>query len=435
MPAAERARSDRCGRGRLRRAQPRHNGSIGRAVRALRRAHRHEDLLDVAATQPRRPARAHADDADQSQREAEAVLARRRDTRAVRGSVRGGGRRARRSEARLGARQVRTTVRQGARCAGRGRRTRSRCRRRKRRRRATTASIGAVGDLLGGFLGGKEQRADSMSRSMSRSQGRASTARKRLESASNRAEEKQDALANLEQEFEADLAAVHAEAEAVAAAIDTHAGAAREDRREGRRHRPRVGAAPELLEPAAQGPPVPWRLPMLSLLRRNRDFRTVFTAQVISYMGDWFATVAVLGLVLDLTDSSFARGDGLRCAEPSRVLRDAARRHGRRPVRPAQGARDRVVGASRSPRSGSCSSAPVECGWPSSRRAMISLLGAFFAPASQCCAAEPRRQERPAARDGADGVDMGSDARDRRRARRGRSRCCSDATPRSSPTR
>ena len=44
---------------------------------------------------------------------------------------------------------------------------------------------------------------------------------------------------------------------------------------------------------------------MLSLLRRNRDFRTVFTAQVISYMGDWFATVAVLGLVLDLTDSGF----------------------------------------------------------------------------------------------------------------------------------
>jgi MFS family permease len=45
---------------------------------------------------------------------------------------------------------------------------------------------------------------------------------------------------------------------------------------------------------------------MISLLRRNRDFRTLFTAQVISYMGDWFATVAVLGLVLDLTDSGFA---------------------------------------------------------------------------------------------------------------------------------
>jgi hypothetical protein len=80
--------------------------------------------------------------------------------------------------------------------------------------------VGAVGDLLGGFLGGKGN-VRSMSRSISRSQGRASTAGKRLESASNRAEEKQDALANLEQEFEADLSAVHAEAEAAAAAIDT----------------------------------------------------------------------------------------------------------------------------------------------------------------------------------------------------------------------
>jgi MFS family permease len=41
---------------------------------------------------------------------------------------------------------------------------------------------------------------------------------------------------------------------------------------------------------------------VLDLLRRNRDFRALFSAQVISYMGDWFATVALLGLVLDLTD-------------------------------------------------------------------------------------------------------------------------------------
>jgi MFS family permease len=45
---------------------------------------------------------------------------------------------------------------------------------------------------------------------------------------------------------------------------------------------------------------------MLSLLRRNRDFRAVFCAQVISYAGDWFATVAVLGLVIDLTHSDLA---------------------------------------------------------------------------------------------------------------------------------
>ena len=45
---------------------------------------------------------------------------------------------------------------------------------------------------------------------------------------------------------------------------------------------------------------------MISLLRRNRDFRAVFVAQVISYMGDWFASVAMLGLVLDETHSDLA---------------------------------------------------------------------------------------------------------------------------------
>lgn len=45
---------------------------------------------------------------------------------------------------------------------------------------------------------------------------------------------------------------------------------------------------------------------MIDLLRRNRDFRAVFLAQLISYAGDWFATVALLGLVLELTHSSLA---------------------------------------------------------------------------------------------------------------------------------
>jgi Na+/melibiose symporter-like transporter len=45
---------------------------------------------------------------------------------------------------------------------------------------------------------------------------------------------------------------------------------------------------------------------VLSLLRRNRDFRLVISAQVISYAGDWFATVALLGLVIDLTHSDLA---------------------------------------------------------------------------------------------------------------------------------
>lgn len=45
---------------------------------------------------------------------------------------------------------------------------------------------------------------------------------------------------------------------------------------------------------------------MISLLRRNRDFRSVFFAQLVSFAGDWFATVAMLGLVIDRTGSNVA---------------------------------------------------------------------------------------------------------------------------------
>ena len=39
------------------------------------------------------------------------------------------------------------------------------------------------------------------------------------------------------------------------------------------------------------------------MLRSNRDIRSLFAAQVVSYCGDWFAYVAFVGLVQDLTDS------------------------------------------------------------------------------------------------------------------------------------
>jgi MFS family permease len=45
---------------------------------------------------------------------------------------------------------------------------------------------------------------------------------------------------------------------------------------------------------------------VLDLLRRNRDLRLLFFAQVVSFLGDWFADVALLGLVLDLTHSPIA---------------------------------------------------------------------------------------------------------------------------------
>jgi MFS family permease len=42
---------------------------------------------------------------------------------------------------------------------------------------------------------------------------------------------------------------------------------------------------------------------MWTLLRTNRDIRSLFVAQVVSFMGDWFAYVAFVGLVQDLTDA------------------------------------------------------------------------------------------------------------------------------------
>lgn len=43
--------------------------------------------------------------------------------------------------------------------------------------------------------------------------------------------------------------------------------------------------------------------PYLDLLRRNGAFSRLFSAQLISFAGDWFATVAILGLALELTGS------------------------------------------------------------------------------------------------------------------------------------
>ena len=42
----------------------------------------------------------------------------------------------------------------------------------------------------------------------------------------------------------------------------------------------------------------------LSLLRRNPEFRRLYVAQVISFGGDWFLTIALFGLVLELTGSA-----------------------------------------------------------------------------------------------------------------------------------
>src|SRR5215813_12551829 len=41
----------------------------------------------------------------------------------------------------------------------------------------------------------------------------------------------------------------------------------------------------------------------LALLRQNRNFRLLWVAQIVSELGDWFYTLAVYNLLLDLTGS------------------------------------------------------------------------------------------------------------------------------------
>jgi MFS family permease len=53
----------------------------------------------------------------------------------------------------------------------------------------------------------------------------------------------------------------------------------------------------------AAGPPAGWRA-YVSLLRRNAALRRLFLGEIISYCGDWFLTVALLDLVLRLTQSA-----------------------------------------------------------------------------------------------------------------------------------
>jgi MFS family permease len=64
---------------------------------------------------------------------------------------------------------------------------------------------------------------------------------------------------------------------------------------------------PDAIEPAGDGSPRPSRRPGrgegLALLRRNRDFRRLYVAQLISFAGDWFLFVALAGLVFSLTRS------------------------------------------------------------------------------------------------------------------------------------
>lgn len=59
----------------------------------------------------------------------------------------------------------------------------------------------------------------------------------------------------------------------------------------------------EQREKAGETPPRSGLRASLSLLAENRDFRNLYVASLVSYMGDWFLSVALLGMVLQITHS------------------------------------------------------------------------------------------------------------------------------------
>jgi MFS family permease len=121
---------------------------------------------------------------------------------------------------------------------------------------------------------------------------------------------------------------------------------------------------------------------VIGLLRRNRDFRAVFLAQIVSFVGDWFATVAMLGLVIDRTGSNVAATavfvvQTLPAFALSPLAGPAADRFDRRTLMV-------VVSLLQAASAGLflvASHGPVVFAFAA--QGVISALGTFFAPASQ----------------------------------------------------
>src|SRR6188508_266410 len=55
--------------------------------------------------------------------------------------------------------------------------------------------------------------------------------------------------------------------------------------------------------PATQNPETYKSIGYVDLLRRNRNFRLLWLGQVVSQMGDWFNTIALYTIILNLTGS------------------------------------------------------------------------------------------------------------------------------------
>jgi MFS family permease len=121
---------------------------------------------------------------------------------------------------------------------------------------------------------------------------------------------------------------------------------------------------------------------VISLLRRNGDFRAVFLAQIVSFCGDWFATVAMLGLVHDRTGSGVATSavfvvQMLPAFALSPFAGPAADRFDRRTLM----ATVSLLQAGSAALFLVASHGPVVLAFVA--QGLISALGAFFAPASQ----------------------------------------------------
>ena len=101
----------------------------------------------------------------------------------------------------------------------------------------------------------------------------------------------------------------------------------------------------------------------VALLRENRGFRLLWLGQVVSQLGDWFNTIAVYTLVLNLTDSGRAIGLVLVARFlPTVVIGPlagvVADRYSRRRIM--------IVSTWCGPSSSSVSSSsavPIKCGW------------------------------------------------------------------------
>ena len=121
---------------------------------------------------------------------------------------------------------------------------------------------------------------------------------------------------------------------------------------------------------------------MIALLRRNGDFRALFFAQIVSFAGDWFATVAMLGLVIDRTGSNVAATavfvvQTLPAFLLSPLAGPAADRFDRRTLMVAVS----LLQAAAAGLFLVALSGPVAFAFVA--QGLVSALGTFFAPASQ----------------------------------------------------